>query len=113
MRAFCNCACSAVCETDSLVPVCGDTTPGCLVGINLTPAFRWSPKKGDRIRKGYITPAFSGAQKWADWIHNPAFAGSPIGGDKFRRVYITPDFLGAVSLVRGGGVKTRHGWGTA
>ena len=26
---FCNCAWSHICETDSLVPVCGDTTPGC------------------------------------------------------------------------------------
>ena len=25
----CNCACSHICETDSLVPVCGNTTPGC------------------------------------------------------------------------------------
>ena len=26
---FCNCAWSHICEMDSLVPVCGDTTPGC------------------------------------------------------------------------------------
>ena len=28
MRAVCNCAWSHICETDSLVPVCGDTTLG-------------------------------------------------------------------------------------
>ena len=27
--------------------------------------------KGDKIRSGYITLAFSGVQKWADWLHNP------------------------------------------
>ena len=29
------------------------------------------------IRRGYISPAFSGAQKWADWLHNPCLLRGP------------------------------------
>ena len=32
---FCSCALSHICETDSLVPVCGDTSPGCPDKSNL------------------------------------------------------------------------------
>ena len=60
-----------------------------------------SPTEGDNIKSGYITPAFSEAQKWVDWLHNPAFLGVPIEGDKIRSGYLTPEFLGADCLVRG------------
>ena len=33
--------------------------------------------KGDKIRKGYITPAFSEAQKWAELLQNPCVLGVP------------------------------------
>ena len=36
-----------------------------------TLAFSGVPWRGDKIRSGYITPAFSGAHKWAEVLHNP------------------------------------------
>ena len=31
----------------------------------------WRPRaRGDKIKPSYLTPAFSGAQKWADWLHD-------------------------------------------
>ena len=33
--------------------------------------------KGDKIRSGYITPAFSGAQKWAELLHKPCVLRGP------------------------------------
>ena len=30
-----------------------------------------APRRGDKIRKGYITPAFSGAWKWLELLRNP------------------------------------------
>ena len=33
--------------------------------------------KRDKIRSGYITPAFFGAHKWAELLHNPCILGGP------------------------------------
>ena len=38
---------------------------------------RGSPNNGDKIRIGYITPAFSGARHWVEWLHNPCLLGGP------------------------------------
>ena len=35
------------------------------------------PTMGDKITSGYITPTFSGAQNWAEWLHNPYLFGGP------------------------------------
>ena len=49
--------------------------------------------EGDKIRIGYITPAFSRAQKWAVLLRNPCvLGGSPIEGDEIRSGYITRAF---------------------
>ena len=41
----------------------------------ITPAFSGIPTKGNKIRSGYLTPAFSGAQKRAELRHNPCILG--------------------------------------
>ena len=50
-----------------------------------TPAFSRVPnaKRGDKIRSGYLTPAFSGAHKWAELLRNPCILKGPQSkGDK-------------------------------
>ena len=44
-----------------------------------TPAFSGIPnaKRGDKIRSGYLTPAFSRAQKRAELLHEPCILGDP------------------------------------
>ena len=40
--------------------------------------FRGNPQtKGDKIRIGCLTPAFLGAQKWAEMLHHPCIVGGP------------------------------------
>ena len=34
-------------------------------------------KRGEKIRSGYLTPAFSGAQKRAEVLRNPCILGDP------------------------------------
>ena len=52
--------------------------------------------KGDKIRSGYLTPAFSGAHKWAEMLRNPCILREPqTKGDKIRKGYLTPAFSGA------------------
>ena len=47
--------------------------------------------KGDKIRSGYVTPAFSGAQKRADLLRHPCILGGPqTKGDKIRIGYLVP-----------------------
>ena len=45
----------------------------------VTPAFPGIPnaKRGDKIRIGYLTLAFSGAQKRAELVRNPCIHGDP------------------------------------
>ena len=45
----------------------------------VAPAFSGIPnaKRGDKIRSGYLTPAFSGAQKRAELVRNPCILGDP------------------------------------
>ena len=42
-----------------------------------TPAFLRVPNKGDKFKSGYITPAFLGAQNWAEMLHNHCILGGP------------------------------------
>ena len=40
----------------------------------------WRPRtRGDKIGPSYLTRTFSGAQKWADWLHNRCLLRGPIG----------------------------------
>ena len=40
----------------------------------------WRPRtRRDKIGPSYPTPAFSGAQKWADWLHDRCLLWGPIG----------------------------------
>ena len=39
-----------------------------------------SPTKGNKIRSGYLTPAFSGAQKRAEMLGHPYILGGPRTG---------------------------------
>ena len=41
----------------------------------ITPAFSGVPKRGDKIKSGYLTLAFSGAHKWVEVLNNPCFLG--------------------------------------
>ena len=54
----------------------------------VTPAFSGVPnaKRGDKIRSGYLTPAFLGATRGRDCYVTPAFSGVPNAkrGDKIR-----------------------------
>ena len=43
----------------------------------VTPAFLGIPNKGDEIRMGHLTPAFLGAQKWAELLCDPCILGGP------------------------------------
>ena len=48
------------------------------------------------IKPGCLTPAFSGAHKWAEMLHNPCILGGPqTKRDKIRIGYLTPTFSGA------------------
>ena len=38
---------------------------------------KWSPTKGNKIKTGYLTPAFSGAQKRAEMLCYPCIHGDP------------------------------------
>ena len=59
-----------------------------------TRAFSGLPhaKKREKIRSGYLTPAFSGAYKTAKLLRNPCILGvpNPKNGDKSSRAYLTP-----------------------
>ena len=52
--------------------------------------------KCNKIQSGYLTPAFSGAQKRAEMLRHPCILGDPqTKGDKTRIGYLTPAFSGA------------------
>ena len=56
--------------------------------------------KGNKIRSGYLTLAFSGAHKWAEMLCHPGILGDPqTKGDKIRSGYLTPAFSGAQKRV--------------
>ena len=66
----------------------------------VTPAFSGIPntKRGEKIRSGYLTPAFLGGPKRGrDRYVTPAFSGIPNTkhGEKIRSGYLTPAFLGS------------------
>ena len=52
-------------------------------------------KRGEKIRIGCLTPAFSGAHNWEELLRNPCILGGPQKGDKIRIGYLTPAFSGA------------------
>ena len=67
---------------------------------------KWSPTEGNKIRSGYLTPAFSGAQKEGGNATSPLHSResptprtrrkiSPTKGEKIRRGGLTPVFSGA------------------
>ena len=71
---------------------------------------KWSPTKGNKIRSGYLTLAFSGVQKRAEMLCHPCILGDPQhratksevatsslpsrGSKRGRKCYVTPAFLG-------------------
>ena len=73
--------------------------------------FSGVPRRGEKARIGYLTPAFSRAQKRAEMLRNPfviggpqskgdkirigCLTGVPRGGDKIKIGYLTPAFSGA------------------
>ena len=61
----------------------------------VTPAFSGVPSKGDKIRSGCLTPAFSGAHKSAELLCNPCILGGPSKGDKIGGGCLTLAFSGA------------------
>ena len=64
----------------------------------VTPAFSGIPnaKRGEKIRSGCLTPAFSRARKRAKMLCHPCILGGPqTKGDQIRSGYLTPAFAGA------------------
>ena len=59
----------------------------CILGVP-------NAKRGEKFRSGYLTPAFSGAQKRAEVLRNPCILEVP-NREKFRDGYLTPAFSGA------------------
>ena len=59
------------------------------------PTFLGVPNKGDEIRIGCLTSAFSGAHKSVEMLHDPYILGGPQQGDKIRIGCLTPAFSGA------------------
>ena len=58
--------------------------------------------KGDQIRNGYITPAFSWAQKWADWLQGFARGSTcTVGAPCVHRAKYLNNFLSRWSTERG------------
>ena len=62
----------------------------------VTSAFSRVPSR-EKFRSGYLTPAFSGAHRMAEVLHNPCILGVPNAkrGSTFRSGYLTPTFSGA------------------
>ena len=66
----------------------------CILGVP-------NAKRGEKIRIGFLTPAFSGGQKRAEMLRNPCVLGGPLKkGTKSkvatsgRKCYTTPAFSG-------------------
>ena len=56
--------------------------------------------KEDKFETGYMTPAFSGAHKWAQWRCNPYLLGGPLKGNKMRNGYMLLAFSGPQKWVK-------------
>ena len=57
--------------------------------------FSGVPIKGDKIKSGRLTLAFSGAQMRAEVLRNRCVLGVPIKGDRTKSGCLTPAFSGA------------------
>ena len=67
--------------------------------------------KGDKIRFGCLTPAFSRDQKRAEMLRHPCNLGDPqIKGHKIRIGCLTPILLG-VEKEGGNATSPLHSWG--
>ena len=66
-------------------------------GNAMSPPLLGDPQtKGDKIRSGSLTHAFSGAHKWAEMLHHPCILGIPkTKGGKIRSGYHTLALSGA------------------
>ena len=51
----------------------------------VSPAFSKIPDKRNKIRSGYLTPAFSAAQKCAEMLHHPCIPGVPNKGEQNQK----------------------------
>ena len=71
----------------------------------VTPAFSGIPntKQGEKIRSGYLTPAFPGAKTGRECSVTPTFSGvlTAKHEEKIRSGYLTPAFPGGP---KGGGI---------
>ena len=87
-------------------------SPGPKRGLNATSPLhsQGSPTKGNKIRSGFLTPAFWGGQKRAEMLHHPYILGDPQqrgtksevaasplpseGPKRGRKYHVTPAFSG-------------------
>ena len=95
--------------------------------VYLTSAFSGVPnaKHWDKIRSGYLSPAFSGAQKRANLLPNPCILGGPqrqargqnqkwlphpcLPRDQRRaELYVTLTFSGVPNAKRGNKIRSRY-----
>ena len=64
--------------------LCTHTKNGRICCVTL---FSGVPNRGDKIRSGYITSAFSGAHKWAELLRNPCVLWGPQKRGHYGRVH--------------------------
>ena len=68
----------------------------------VTRAFSGFPMKGNKMKSGYITPAFLGAHKWAEVPPNPCILGGPHKREQNQKCLHHPCLLGGPRLAAGG-----------
>ena len=73
---------------------------------SVTPAFLGVPGRGDKIRSGYITPAFSGVHTWAELLRNPCVLEGPQKRGSKSKCTTSP-----LPSFFGGGVLQSGEWG--
>ena len=81
----------------------------------VTLAFSGVPRRGDKIRGGYITPAFSGAHKWVGFLRQHDILGGPRKRGRNQKWLHHPCLLkgpkvgGTTPATLGGGGGQRRG----
>ena len=85
-------------KTEVATPTLPSQGPKTGQNCYLTRALSRIPKKGDKIRNGYTTPAFSWYQKWAEVRRNPCVFGRPHNRAQSQKWLPQPCLLGGQGL---------------
>ena len=87
-------------STTRAIQLCENVHPHKLWNCYVTPEFSGVPKRGDKMRRGYHTLAFSGGQNWAELLRNPCVLGGP---QQNQELATSPRLLGGPQV---GGIAT-------